>query len=173
MDKLLQMGHQSQVMKVKRFCNWGLIFQVKRCIPVPEERTLPFKGHIKVIGARQNNLGDIDVEFLLGCLTAVTGVSGSGKSSLVSSILAPSALQRKRSGSDVSPGAHDEIEGIDNVDKVIVIDQSPIGRTPRSNPATYTKAFDEIRKLFSETTLAKERRIHPWTLFIQRKRRKM
>ena len=134
----------------------GAYLSGKRCIPVPEERTLPHKGHIKVIGARQNNLGDIDVEFPLGCLTAVTGVSGSGKSSLISGILAP-ALQRSLHNSDSQPGVHDRIEGLENVDKVIVIDQSPIGRTPRSNPATYTKAFDEIRKLFSETKLAKER----------------
>ena len=138
----------------------GAYLSGKRSIPVPEERVKPFKGHLKVIGARQNNLDNIDVEFPLGCLTAVTGVSGSGKSSLVSGILSPS-LQRTLSGSDSVPGAHDEIEGIDMVDKVIVIDQSPIGRTPRSNPATYTKAFDEVRKLFSETKLAKERGYTP------------
>jgi excinuclease ABC subunit A len=132
----------------------------KRSIPVPEERAPAKKGHLKVIGARQNNLDNIDVAFPLGCLTAVTGVSGSGKSSLVSSILAP-ALQRHLTGSDSQPGAHDEIEGIEKIDKVIVIDQSPIGRTPRSNPATYTKAFDDIRKLFSETNLSKERGYTP------------
>ena len=138
----------------------GAYLSGKRSIPVPEERVIPFKGHLKIVGARQNNLNNIDVEFPLGCLTAVTGVSGSGKSSLVSSILAP-ALQRSLHGSDSVPGSHDEIEGIDKVDKVIVIDQSPIGRTPRSNPATYTKAFDEIRKLFSETKLARERGYTP------------
>ena len=132
---------------------------------MPEERVVPFKGHLKIVGARQNNLNNIDVEFPLGCLTAVTGVSGSGKSSLVSSILAP-ALQRSLHGSDSVPGSHDEIEGIDKVDKVIVIDQSPIGRTPRSNPATYTKAFDEIRNYSQKQTSKKEDTIR--TLLIQR-----
>ena len=152
-------GTPKSVMRAKNSIT-GAYLSGKRSIPVPEERVKPFKGHLKVIGARQNNLDNIDVEFPLGCLTAVTGVSGSGKSSLVSGILAPS-LQRTLSGSDSVPGAHDEIEGIDMVDKVIVIDQSPIGRTPRSNPATYTKAFDEVRKLFSETKLAKERGYTP------------
>jgi len=138
----------------------GAYLSGKRKIPVPEERTPAKKGHLKVVGARQNNLDNIDVSFPLGCLTAVTGVSGSGKSSLVSSILAPS-LQRHINGSDAQPGLHDEIEGIEKVDKVIVIDQSPIGRTPRSNPATYTKAFDDVRKLFSETNLSKERGYTP------------
>ena len=152
-------GPPKTAMKAKNSVT-GAYLSGKRSIPLPEQRVVPMKGYIKIIGARQNNLADIDVEFPLGCLTAVTGVSGSGKSSLVSSILAPS-LQRRLSGADVLPGAHDEIEGIDNVDKAIVIDQSPIGRTPRSNPATYTKAFDEIRKLFSETKLSKERGYAP------------
>ena len=152
-------GTPKSVMRAKDSIT-GAYLSGKKSIPVPEERVKPFKGHLKVIGARQNNLKNINVEFPLGCLTAVTGVSGSGKSSLVSGILAPS-LQRTLSGSDSVPGAHDEIEGIDMVDKVIVIDQSPIGRTPRSNPATYTKAFDEVRKLFSETKLAKERGYTP------------
>lgn len=157
--KIVANGPPKKAMRSKDSVT-GAYLSGKRCIPVPEERTLPHKGHIKVIGARQNNLGDIDVEFPLGCLTAVTGVSGSGKSSLISGILAP-ALQRSLHNSDSQPGLHDRIEGLDNVDKVIVIDQSPIGRTPRSNPATYTKAFDEIRKLFSETRLAKERGYTP------------
>ena len=157
--KIVANGPPKKAMRSKDSVT-GAYLSGKRCIPVPEERTLPHKGHIKVIGARQNNLGDIDVEFPLGCLTAVTGVSGSGKSSLISGILAP-ALQRSLHNSDSQPGVHDRIEGLDNVDKVIVIDQSPIGRTPRSNPATYTKAFDEIRKLFSETKLAKERGYTP------------
>ena len=152
-------GTPKSVMRAKDSIT-GAYLSGKRSIPVPKERVKPFKGHLKIIGARQNNLDNIDVEFPLGCLTAVTGVSGSGKSSLVSGILAPS-LQRILSGSDSVPGAHDEIEGTDMVDKVIVIDQSPIGRTPRSNPATYTKAFDEIRKLFSETKLARERGYTP------------
>jgi len=134
----------------------GAFLSGRRSIPTPTERVKATKGHLKVVGARQNNLDSIDVNFPLGCLTAVTGVSGSGKSSLVSSILAP-ALQRNINGTDAQQGAHDEIEGIEMVDKVIAINQSPIGRTPRSNPATYTKAFDEIRKIFSQTQLAKER----------------
>ena len=131
--KIVANGPPKKAMRSKDSVT-GAYLSGKRCIPVPEERTLPHKGHIKVIGARQNNLGDIDVEFPLGCLTAVTGVSGSGKSSLISGILAP-ALQRSLHNSDSQPGVHDRIEGLDNVDKVIVIDQSPIGRTPRSNPA--------------------------------------
>ena len=126
--KIVANGPPKKAMRSKDSVT-GAYLSGKRCIPVPEERTLPHKGHIKVIGARQNNLGDIDVEFPLGCLTAVTGVSGSGKSSLISGILAP-ALQRSLHNSDSQPGVHDRIEGLDNVDKVIVIDQSPIGRTP-------------------------------------------
>ena len=103
-----------------------------------------------VRGARQNNLQDLDVKIPLGCMVAVTGVSGSGKSSLVTGTLAP-VLQRDLQGTDETPGAHDSVEGVENIDKVIVIDQSPIGRTPRSNPATYTKAFGHIRQLFSST----------------------
>lgn len=93
-------------------------------------------------------------------MVAVTGVSGSGKSSLVTGTLAP-VLQRELQGTDETPGAHDSVEGVENIDKVIVIDQSPIGRTPRSNPATYTKAFGHIRQLFSSTSLAKERGYEP------------
>ena len=89
-------------------------------------------------------------------MTAVTGVSGSGKSSLVSGILAP-ALQRDVHRAETLPGRHTSLEGVEHVDKVIIIDQSPIGRTPRSNPATYTKVFDEIRSLFANTKLSKER----------------
>ena len=152
-------GPPAKAMKAKNSIT-GNYLSGKLKIPIPTQRTTPEKGFLKVIGARQNNLSDIDVAFPLGCLTAVTGVSGSGKSSLVSSILAP-ALQKHTIGSDTQPGAHDEIEGIENIDKVIVIDQSPIGRTPRSNPATYTKAFDEVRKLFSETNLSRERGYKP------------
>ena len=111
-------------------------------------------------GARQNNLQDIDVRIPLGCIVAVTGVSGSGKSSLVTSTIAPS-LQRELHGSDTTPGSHDRIEGHEDIDKTIVIDQSPIGRTPRSNPATYTGAFSPIRDLFTQTNLAKERGYQP------------
>ena len=152
-------GPPSKAMKSKDSVT-GAYLSGKKSIAVPAERVRPKKGTLSIIGARQNNLSNINVEFPLGCLTAVTGVSGSGKSSLVSGILAP-ALQRSLHNADSQPGLHDYIEGLENVDKVIVIDQSPIGRTPRSNPATYTKAFDEIRKLYSETKLSKERGYTP------------
>ena len=130
-------------------------------IPLPEDRATPDKDKWLVVkGARQNNLQDIDVGIPLGCMVAVTGVSGSGKSSLVTGTIAP-ILNRELQGTDETPGSHDSVEGIENVDKVIVIDQSPIGRTPRSNPATYTKAFGPIRSLFASTPLAKERGYEP------------
>ncbi len=134
----------------------------RESIPVPKSRKKPTSKVLEIKGATHNNLQSIDVKFPLGCLTAVTGVSGSGKSSLVSGILAP-ALKRKLHNADAVIGSHHEIKGMEYVDKAIVIDQAPIGRTPRSNPATYTKVFDEIRSLFSKTTLAKERGYTPGT----------
>ena len=111
---------------------------------------------IKVVGAKENNLKDVDVEFPLGLFTAVTGVSGSGKSSLVNDVLYE-VLANALNGAKGVPGRHTRIEGLDLLDKVIHVDQNPIGRTPRSNPATYTGVFDHIRKLFSETGEAKAR----------------
>lgn len=124
-------------------------------VPVPEHRREP-KGYLSVKGARQNNLKNIDVEIPLGVFTCVTGVSGSGKSSLVNEILYKS-LARTLNRARCIPGEHNSIEGMDQLDKVIDIDQSPIGRTPRSNPATYTGVFDMIRELFASTPDAKAR----------------
>ncbi len=122
-------------------------------IEIPDTRRKP-TGFITVRGAREHNLRNIDVEFPLGVLLAVTGVSGAGKSSLINGILHP-ALRRKLHGSFDPVGAFAKLEGIDLIDKVVDIDQKPIGRTPRSNPATYTKAFDHIRELYAETPEAK------------------
>ena len=124
-------------------------------IPVPDHRAKP-SGWIKVTGARENNLKNIDVKFPLGIMTCVTGVSGSGKSSLVNEILYK-RLARDLNRARTIPGKHKDIKGIEKLDKVINIDQSPIGRTPRSNPATYTGVFDLIRELFAATPDAKAR----------------
>ena len=124
-------------------------------IPVPKTRRKP-KGFLKVVGAKENNLKNIDAKVPIGVLTCVTGVSGSGKSSLVNEILYKS-LARKLNRARTIPGKCKKIEGMEQLDKVINIDQSPIGRTPRSNPATYTGMFDMIRDLFAATTDAKER----------------
>ena len=133
----------------------------KSSIPLPKDRQKPKTDYwIKINGARQNNLQNIDVNIPLGRFVVFTGVSGSGKSSLVTSTLAP-ALLRQLHGSDDVPGLHDSIEGLESIDKVIVINQSPIGRTPRSNPATYTGLFTPIRDLFSQTNISKERGYGP------------
>jgi len=127
----------------------------RKSIPVPEERR-EADGHLTVRGARQHNLKDVDVPFPLGNFTAVTGVSGSGKSTLLHEVLYK-GLVRRMNDTDVNPGEHDDIEGVEEIRSVRLIDQSPIGRTPRSNPATYTNVFDHIRELFAETKLAKQR----------------
>ena len=122
-------------------------------IPVPEKRAVP-TGFLKIVGAKENNLKNINVEIPLGVMTCVTGVSGSGKSSLINEILYKK-LAKVLNHARTIPGKHREIQGLENLDKVIDIDQSPIGRTPRSNPATYTGVFDLIRDLFAATPDAK------------------
>ena len=126
-------------------------------IPVPAERRKP-AGWITVRKAAENNLKNIDVSFPLGVMTCVTGVSGSGKSSLVNEILYK-ALAKKLNRARTIPGKHKCIDGVEQLDKIIAIDQSPIGRTPRSNPATYTGVFDLIRDLFASTTMPRQRDI--------------
>jgi excinuclease ABC subunit A len=129
-------------------------------IPTPETRRAGNGSSLALRGARHNNLKTIDVSFPLGAFACVTGVSGSGKSSLIAETLYP-VLQRRLYRSPVRPGAYDDIEGLEYVDKVIQIDQQPIGRTPRSNPATYTKVFDPIRRLFGELPESKARGYKP------------
>ena len=147
-------GTAEEIMKVKESIT-GQYLSGKLKIPVPEKRRKP-TGWIKVVGAQENNLKNIDVKFPLGVMTCVTGVSGSGKSSLVNEILYKS-LAKKLNRAHTIAGKHKKIEGIEQLDKVICIDQSPIGRTPRSNPATYTGVFDLIRDLFASTAEAKAR----------------
>ena len=147
-------GRAEDIMKVPESIT-GQYLSGRKQIPVPAVRRSP-KGFLRVKGAAENNLKHIDVDFPLGVFTCVTGVSGSGKSSLVNEILYKS-LARKLNRAKVIPGKHDGIEGIEALDKVICIDQSPIGRTPRSNPATYTGVFDLIRDLFAATSDAKAR----------------
>ncbi|WP_149258120.1 excinuclease ABC subunit UvrA [Actinomadura sp. K4S16] len=139
----------------------GAYLDGRREIAVPQIRRPRTKGReVTVKGAQQNNLRGVDVAFPLGVLTAVTGVSGSGKSTLVNDILYNS-LAKKLNGAKTVPGKHKRVNGVDQLDKVVHVDQSPIGRTPRSNPATYTGVFDHIRKLFAQTTEAKVRGYQP------------
>ena len=152
--EVIACGTAEQIMKNKKSIT-GAYLSGRMQIPVPEHRADP-SGWIKIRGARENNLKNVDVEIPLGVMTCVTGVSGSGKSSLVNEILYK-RLARDLNRARVIPGKHDAIDGLEQLDKVIAIDQSPIGRTPRSNPATYTGVFDLIRDLFASTADAKAR----------------
>ena len=145
-------GTAKQIMKCKDSIT-GAYLSGRIKIPVPEERRKP-TGYLTVRGAQENNLKNIDVKIPLGIMTCVTGVSGSGKSSLVNEIVYKS-LAKKLNRARTIPGKHKKIEGVEQLDKIIDIDQSPIGRTPRSNPATYTGVFDMIRDLFASTSDAK------------------
>jgi len=139
----------------------GAYLSGRRSIPVPAERRKVDPARmLTVVGAREHNLRGIDVEIPLGCLVSVTGVSGSGKSTLVNDILA-TVLANKLNGARQVPGRHTRIIGLDGLDKLVRVDQSPIGRTPRSNPATYTGVWDHVRKLFASTTEAKVRGYQP------------
>lgn len=152
--EVIAVGTAQEIMKNKNSIT-GAYLSGKIKIPIPEKREQP-AGYLRIISAQQNNLKNIDVDIPLGIMTCVTGVSGSGKSSLVNEILYKK-LAKELNRARTIPGKHKRIEGLDQVDKVIDIDQSPIGRTPRSNPATYTGVFDLIRDLFASTPDAKAR----------------
>ena len=152
--EIVAVGTAKDIIKNKKSIT-GAYLSGRERIPVPEERAKP-TGWVKIAGARENNLKNIDVEIPLGVMTCVTGVSGSGKSSLINEILYK-RLARDLNRARTIPGKHGDVEGIGQLDKVIAIDQSPIGRTPRSNPATYTGVFDLIRDLFAATADAKAR----------------
>ena len=152
--EVVAVGTAEDICKKKKSVT-GSYLSGREKIPVPVSRRRP-GGSITIKGAKENNLKDIDVDIPIGVFTCVTGVSGSGKSSLINEILYKS-LARELNRSVTVPGRHDKITGIEDLDKVIDIDQAPIGRTPRSNPATYTGVFDIIRDLFAATTDAKER----------------
>lgn len=153
--EVVSSGTPNKVMKDKKSLT-GQYLSGKKRIEVPEHRREITDRKIQIKGAKSNNLKNVNVDFPLSVLTVVTGVSGSGKSSLVNEILYK-ALAQKINKSKVKPGNFDEIKGIDQLDKIIDIDQSPIGRTPRSNPATYTGVFDDIRDVFAQTNEAKIR----------------
>ena len=151
-------GTAEEIMKVPRSVT-GQYLSGKKSIPVPETRRKP-SDFIEIVGARENNLKNVSVKIPLGVFTCVTGVSGSGKSSLINEILYKE-LAKKLNRASTHPGKHKTIKGIEKLDKIINIDQSPIGRTPRSNPATYTNLFNDIREVFASTNDAKVRGYKP------------
>jgi excinuclease ABC subunit A len=153
--QVMAAGTPKQIMRSRKSLT-GQYLSGKQQIPVPEKRRTGNGNFIELKGARANNLKNIDVKFPLGEFICVTGVSGSGKSTLVNLIL-KRILAQKLNGASAKPGSYQSISGLENVEKVIDIDQSPIGRTPRSNPATYTGVFDDIRDLFAQTNEAKLR----------------
>jgi excinuclease ABC subunit A len=154
--EIVHSGSYEELLEVERSVT-GAYLSGRREIPIPDIRRQPSSDRqLTVVGAREHNLQEVTAEFPLGCFVAITGVSGSGKSTLVNDILY-SVLARELNGARMVPGRHRTVQGLDLVDKVVGVDQSPIGRTPRSNPATYTGVFDRIRSLFAETTEAKVR----------------
>ena len=153
--EIVAAGTPEQVMKNKKSLT-GKYLSGKLFIPVPEKRRTEDKGAVKITGATENNLKNVDAAFPLGKIVAVTGVSGSGKSSLVNNVL-KTALAKELTRTKEKPGKFKTISGFEGLEKVIDIDQSPIGRTPRSNPATYTSVFDDMRDLFASTNEAKIR----------------
>ena len=151
--EIVACGTPEEVMKNKNSIT-GQYLSGKVCIEVPKKRRKPTNKCIEIVGAAENNLKNIDVKIPTSVFTCVTGVSGSGKSSLINEILCKKAMQEIY-GSKVHPGKHKKVKGLDNIDKLVEITQNPIGRTPRSNPATYTGVFDDIRELFTTTKEAK------------------
>jgi len=157
--EIVAQGTYDDILKEPRSIT-GQYLSGKREIAIPQERRRPERGHISIKGAAQHNLKNLDVDIPIGLFTCVTGVSGSGKSTLIRDILYPS-LARRLYRTKASPGKHKEVIGWEAIDKVIDINQSPIGRTPRSNPATYTGVFDDIRKVFSQTQESRMRGYQP------------
>lgn len=153
--EVISAGTPQEVMDDKKSLT-GQYLSGKKFIPLPQERRKPDGRYLEILGAKQNNLNNVKVKLPLGLFMAVTGVSGSGKSTLINEILHKSLAQKLHNAKS-KPGLHKEIKGIEHLDKVIDIDQSPIGRTPRSNPATYTGVFDDIRDVFATTNEAKVR----------------